>query len=452
MSLALVATARAQEPPSSSPDQSAPTPPASEQPSPELAGPDSSSPNVLGRLGITGAVRAGYWSSTRNLDSEDHLGAGMIWLKSTRPLSDQVSFLAEGWLALRGPMGDSDVTGELREAFVDVRFGKLDVRAGRQIFAWGRADGVNPTDNLTGEDLTLLAPDDDDRRLGTTAVRASYYLGDVSVSALWLPEFRGNRFPLPAPPPGMDFVREEREWPADQWAVRVEQTGRAVDWSASYFDGRDLFPDLSVDVGLEGTRNAEPARSAPGIAPGIRLSHHRVRVAGGDMAANVGRFALRAEASYVHTEDSTGADPFTKNPFVFVVVGGDRTFREYLNLNVQYLYRYVIDFEPLREGASPLHSAVASQQAVLNSQAKRVQHGMSFRVAYKWLRETLEAECAAAAFFGPRGLNLRPKITYAVNDHWKVLVGAEIYRGESSSVLGLLRPNTAAYLETRWSF
>ena len=72
------------------------------------------------------------------------------------------------------------MTGELREAFVDVRLGRLDLRAGRQIIAWGRADGVNPTDNLSGQDLTLLVPDDDDRRLGTTAVRASYYVGDVS--------------------------------------------------------------------------------------------------------------------------------------------------------------------------------------------------------------------------------------------------------------------------------
>lgn len=418
---------------------------------------EESSPGVFERLGVTGSVRAGYWSSTRDLDGEDHLGAGMIWAKSTRPLSDRVSFLAEGWLSLRGPAGDSDVTGELREAFVDVRFGKLDVRAGRQIFAWGRADGVNPTDNLTGEDLTLLAPDDDDRRLGTTAVRASYYFGDVSVSALWLPEFRGHRFPLPAPPPGLDFVREVREWPGDQWAVRVEQTGRAVDWSVSYFDGRDLFPDLGLaetgDFGDAG--DARDAGQTRGVA-GIRLSHHHVRVAGADMAANVGRFALRAEAAYIETEDAARDDPFTKNPFLFVVVGGDRTFREHFNLNVQYLYRFVVDYQPAplfeTTSASPLHSAVVSQQAVLNSQAKRMQHGMSFRAAHKWLHDTLEAECAAAAFFGPRGLNLRPKIAYAVTDHWKVLIGAEIYRGESSSVFGLLRPNTAAYLEARWSF
>lgn len=435
MSLAFAAPAKAQEPPGQEPLS-------------------ESSSGVFDRLGITGSLRGGYWSSTRDLDAEDHLGAAMLWMKAAKPLSTNVSFLAEGWVALSGPAGDSDAKGDLREAFVDLRFGQLDLRIGRQIFAWGRADGVNPTDNLTGEDLTLLAPDDDDRRRGTTALRASYYFGDVSVTGLWLPEFRGHRFPLPAPPPGMSFVRDAREWPGDQWAVRVEQTGRAVDWSASYFDGRDLFPDLSIDVGIGGAGSAQPARALPGI----RLSHHRVRVAGADMAANVGRFALRAEGAYVDTEDSTGTDPFTKNPFVFLVFGGDRTFREYLNLNLQYLFRFVVDYQPAPAPMpmdSPglfLYATVASQQAVLNSQAKRVQHGMSFRVAHKWLRETLEAECAAAAFFGPRGVNIRPKISYAITDHWKVLVGAEIYRGESSSVFGLMRPNTTTYLEARWSF
>src|SRR5688572_7912189 len=173
MSLLCVKEARAQE--AQEPAASASEQPAVSEPS----------PSVFDRLGITGSLRGGYWSSTRDLDAEDHLGAAMLWMKATKSLSNRVSFLAEGWVALSGPAGDSDGKGDLREAFVDLRFGHLDLRVGRQIFAWGRADGVNPTDNLTGEDLTLLAPDDDDRRRGTTALRASYYFGDVSVSALW---------------------------------------------------------------------------------------------------------------------------------------------------------------------------------------------------------------------------------------------------------------------------
>lgn len=397
---------------------------AQDTPSPE---PDvQQAPKIVELLGLTGAVRAGYWSSTRNLDSESPLGAGMLWLKSSRRVSKRVSFLAEGWTSLQGPFEDGKVTGELREAFVDLRFGKLDVRAGRQIIAWGRADGVNPTDNLSGQDLTLLVPDDADRRLGATAVRASYAIGDVSIGGVWLPEFRGHEFALPAPPPGVVFAREGGQWPGDQWALRVEQTGRAVDWSASYFDGKDLAPDLGFDA----------------AAPRVVLSHHRVRVIGGDMTANLGRFGLRAEGAYVDTEDTQGRDPFTKNPFVFVVAGADRTFGGQLNLNVQYLYRQVRH----RSGTSD------SVQDVLNSQTQAVQHGASFRISYKWLHDTLEAECAAVAYAGPQGGALRPKVVYAVTDSWKVLAGAEILRGQSASLFGLMERNSAGYAELRWSF
>ena len=398
-------------------------------------------PGPLERAGITGSMRASYWSSTRDLDRVDHVGAGMAWLKMKRQVSDSVSFLAEGWLAFNGPTDDSATTGELREAFVDVRRDRLDVRAGRQILAWGRADGVNPTDNLTGEDLTLLAPDDDDRRLGTVAVRVSYYFGDVSVSGYLLPEFRGHRFPLPSPPPGLTFSRGAPDWPGDQWAVRVEQTGRAIDWSLSYFDGLDLLPDLGL-----------PASAAPRASGVIDISHHRVRILGADMAAAAGRFGLRAEGAYVHTEDPHGRDPYTKNPFVFLVAGTDRTFREHLNLNIQYLFRFVREFSPIDWSVPDLEAAVAAQQAVLGSQTHRVQHGASFRAAYRWLHDTLEAECAAAGYVEPRGLALRPKVTYSVTDQWKALVGAEIFGGDAASIFGLLKPNSTVYFEARWSF
>jgi hypothetical protein len=400
-------------------------------------------PGIFERLGVTGAVRAGYWSSTRNLDADEHVGAAMLWLKTSRRLSGNASFFAEGWAALRGQLKDGDAAGELREAFVDLKFGRLDVRAGRQIIAWGRADGVNPTDNLSGQDLTLLVPDDADRRLGTTAVRASYYAGDVSLTGVWLPEFRGHEFALPAPP-GVVFVRGEQRWPGDQWAVRVDQTGRTVDWSVSYFRGKDLAPDLVlVGEGLQ-TRSRHTS--------GILLSHHRLRVFGADMTANLGRFGLRAEGAYVATEDASGADPFTKNPFVSVVAGADRTWGGLLNLNVQYLFRYVLENPAMPGHGSDFASIVAAQQAVLSSQTQRTQHGASFRIAYKWLHDTLEAELAAAGYAGPSGAALRPKVVYAVTDDWKTVVGAEILRGETTSLFGLLSRNSTGYVELRWSF
>ena len=241
--------------------------------------------------------------------------------------------------------------------------------------------------------------------------------------------------PAGKPRPGVSFVREDERWPGDQWAVRVEQTGRAVDWSASYFDGNDTAPDLGVGVG-----------------PEILLSHHRVRVVGADMTVNLGRFGMRAEGAYVDTEDTGGAEPFTKNPFVFIVAGVDRTWGGLLNLNVQYLLRHVLDDPAGSGGSSDFVSVVASQQAILNSQTRPTQHGMSLRLAYKWLHETLEGELAAAGYARPSGVALRPKVVYAVTDDWKAVIGAEVFRGEAASLFGLLRPNSTGYAELRWSF
>ena len=59
---------------------------------------------------------------------------------------------------------------------------------------------------------------------------------------------------------------------------------------------------------------------------------------------------------------------------------------------------------------------------------------------------------AAAGFARPSGSVLRPKITYAVSDRMKLLVGGELYRGDRASQFGMLRDNSGGFAEVRWSF
>jgi len=400
-------------------------------------------PSLLEQAGATVTLRVGLWSSTRELDKEGPFGSGMLWGRAARPITDKFAFVVDGWTALRGPFDDGRAGGELREGFVTLTSGPIEIRAGRQIIAWGRADGINPTDNLTAQDLTLLAPDDSDRRLGATAVRFSYAHRDVSATAIWLPEFRSHRIPVPTLLG--DLPESESEWGAKQFAVRIEQTGRAVDWSVSAFRGRDLGPDLGI-----AQANRSTGQQVDGA--GLALSHHDVRVFGADAAGNVGRYGLRAEAAYEVTDDRHGVDPFVKNPFFSLVAGGDRTFNEHLNVNVQYLYRYVAHFGVPAPSDSPFENLVAIEHAVLSGQTRRHQHGASTRVSYKWFHDTLEAEVAAAGYARPRGGVLRPKLTYAVSDRMKVLVGGEFYRGNAASTFGVLRENSGAFAEMRWSF
>jgi len=253
---------------------------------------DAASPGWLERAGASASLRAGMWTSTHDLDDRGPLGAYTVWGKLARPFNDRVSVFVEGWTALRGPTGHDRLRGELREAYVTVSVGKLEIRAGRQIIAWGRADGVNPTDNLSGQDLTLLTPDDNDRRLGATAARVSYYMGDLALTGIWLPEFRPGRIPLPTGPAAGVDSPPTSQWKPAQWAVRLGQTGHAVDWSLSAFNGGDLSPDLRADDDVSR----------------LSLTFHRVRVFGADAAWNVGRYGLRTEAAYVDTPDPDGVN------------------------------------------------------------------------------------------------------------------------------------------------
>ncbi len=399
--------------------------------------PDAS-PALAQELGLSGSLRGAYWSSSRDLEDGAHFFGSSLWLKANPKLGSNVSLLAEGWVRNQDLFHEDATDGALREAFLNANFKDVDLRIGKQLIVWGRADRINPTDNLTPRDFTLLVPEDDDQRLGAVAARATYYLGGVGLTGIWLPHFRPHTIPIQRVP----GVGLRERLPSDQlgqWAARIEQTGKAVDWSLSYFDGFDLFPDISV------------ADAGPTFVD-LLLKHHRIRVAGTDAATTLGRFGLRAEAAYTLTEDTKGDDPRVKNPFFFLVLGGDRTFLEYLNVNLQYLFRYVFHHRPARDIPDPLQRSVAIQEAAIANQVDRVQHGLSLRVSHKWLNETLEGEVASVLFFTRLDYVVRPKLIYALTDRWKVTVGADIFRGDPQSFLGRLRDNSTAYAEVRWSF
>lgn len=182
------------------------------------------------------------------------------------------------------------------------------------------------------------------------------------------------------------------------------------------------------------------------------LRHNRLRVIGADAATTLGRFGLWGEAAFTFTEDPDGTNPQVTIPFFFMVVGGDRTFFEYLNVNLQYLFRYVVNHRSPVEVTDPLPRGVATQQALVANELDQVQHGASLRVSHKWLNETLEAEVGTILSFTRLDFLVRPKVTYALTDRWKVVMGADIFRGQRRSFFGRLQDNSAVYAEVRWSF
>lgn len=394
---------------------------------------------TLNQAGITGSLRAGYWSSDRRLDDKNNIGTASAWLKLDKKLENGIGLFGEGYLANEDIFGDKIDTSRLREAYVEGRRGQFDFRVGKQIIAWGRADRFNPTDNLTPRDFTLLAPDVDEDRFGSLAAKGSWnFDAYTSLTGIWLYKFSPNVFAAPSNP--TVIAQESVPQSHRSFAIKLDQSGKTVDWSLSYFDGYDLNPDISSGGMASGGQQV------------IALQHHRLRVFGADAATTQGSYRFAAEAAYYRTEDPDGTNAAIKNPFFYGVFGVERDYADNFTVIVQAFTRNVFNYSNPESIADPAARAIAVQQAVASSQYDRTQQGLVIRLDKKWFNETLEAELAAAAILNRDGYLIRPRIIYLWTDSLKLIGGYEWYGGSDKTVYGALSKNKTLFAEIRWYF
>jgi len=394
---------------------------------------------IVEQTDITGSIRGSYWSSSRSLDDQDNLGVAALWLRGRSQLASPVAIVADGWLMNNNLFEARSTGAQLREGYLDFTFGPLDLRVGQQIIAWGRADRLNPTDNVTSRNFTLLVPEDSDQRTGTTGIKATYRAGaGFAFTGVWLPTFQSDVIPIETPAdPVVLRPRQLPGEPVSQFAVKVDQTGRAIDWSVSFFDGFGLYPDLEI-IGTTLTKVL--------VAP----TYHKIQVVGADAGTVWGPYGLRAEAAYTFTQHSENSA--VKRPFFYMVMGGDRTFLGDLNVNVQFVLRVIADYQNPIDITNPLDRGIAIQQASINSQLDPVQESITVRVSKKWLHDTLETEFASIVGLNRGDYALRPKAKYAITDRLRLTVGGDVFDGPTPSVFGRIKNTSTAYVELRWDY
>jgi len=384
------------------------------------------------------SLRGAYWSSSRELDGRENLPVAALWMHGRWDPHPAASLYVDGWVRNDDLFIAEETSGKFREGYLDLRFGAFDIRLGRQIIAWGRADQINPTDNLTPRNFTLLVPEDADERFGTTGAKVVYHVAGLSLTGVVLPTFEPHVIPLQRPPTGSTLRERLPGDPVTQGAFKIEQTGGRVDWSLSYFDGFDLFPDLGIDT-------VRPT----GVD--LLLRHHRIRVAGADAAAALGPYTVRGEVAYTFTEHERAGDQI-KSPFLFLVLGADRTLPGGVYVNIQYVLRVVARFQDPFAVADPSVRRVAIEQASINDQLDEAKHALAVRLSKTWLNETLVTEITSIISPARAEFVLRPKVKYAVTDRLKLTAGADVFRGETPSFFGRLRDTSTAYVEVRWDF
>ena len=138
---------------------------------------------------------------------------------------------------------------DLREAYVNGYLGPVDIRLGKQIIVWGRADALNPTNNLTPIDFRIRSPLEDDIRIGNVGARAFLRLSPVRIEGVWMPVYLATELPNVGLPQFVSFGPPK--YPSLDLrnglvAGRVHLELAAFDMSVSYLRGFAPLPGLTV--------------------------------------------------------------------------------------------------------------------------------------------------------------------------------------------------------------
>ena len=341
----------------------------------------------------------------------------------------------------------------LREAWVEFYAGNFTANMGQQIIVWGKADGINPTNNLTPVNTIIRTPDPDDRRMGNFLMQMSYrFAPSVRMEGIWVPKYKASLLPwqFSELPEGVNL--KEGTYPDAKlengsFALKLNLDFSAIDASLSWFNGFGLNPGLTL-----GAPDILPDQS---ITQNIITKAYRVQVAGIDFSTSLGKFGIRGEAVWQTPFEDYEKEIYVPNPDLWYVFGIDRSFGNF-QLIAQYIGRYVINFNeliPPVDEMGQLIYGIEQGNRMFQMQQNEWSHSLSARASLSMLYETLNLEVFSLMHFTTDEYMIIPKITYSICDGLSIAAGMEWYSGGENSLYDLIEnPFNSVFLQLKAFF
>jgi len=337
----------------------------------------------------------------------------------------------------------------IREAYVSAYLGPFDFRIGHQIVVWGRADGINPTDNITPKNMLARSPDEDDRREANFLLRTFFNAPPVRIELIWVPFFRSSVVPtnLIPFPPGIDLA--DPDYPDARLkngaiAAKLNLELPAFDFSFSYFNGHYPFAGISYSV-------PDPLSHVD-----IFLKSFRVNVLGADFSTTVGGFGMRGEAAYRIPYEDPEYYVHVPNPDLHYILGVDKEFSGGFSVILQYIGRTVLDFHslvPTPVGILVFTEELRLKNRIIFSQQYKTSHAFSCRLGWNLLHETLNLEVVGLVNVTTEEFLIRPRMAYDIADAFTFTLGGELYSGPADTLFDFIEDHlSSVFMELKISF
>lgn len=323
---------------------------------------------------------------------------------------------------------------ELREAYFDYTSDKWDLRIGRQIIIWGKADGLRITDLVSPYDMTeFLARDYDDIRLPVDAVKLRFLRESMDIELLWLPIVQAGILPLAGNP----WAPEPPDFSAFQKVILEKPNLPEKTLANSELGGRISFYLPGVDLAVSSlyTWNDFPLGGAKisGDTLTISQNFYRYGFVGADFSIPMADFVLRGETAFYfgkHFESKNQGD-YKRNSLTALIgldwyPGGDWT------LSGQISGTQIVDY----------HQQIADDEHTWLS---------TLSISKALFRNTLKLSTFAYMGLGESNLFNRSSIDYALTDEFHLLTGVDIFRGKGG-MFGQFEDNSEVWLKAKYIF
>ncbi|GAK55973.1 hypothetical protein U27_02934 [Candidatus Vecturithrix granuli] len=353
---------------------------------------------------------------------------------------------------------------ELREGYLDLYnflSDQLDVRIGKQIIAWGKADKLNPTSNVSPDNLEDIF--DFGEKLGVNAVQAAVYWGDMSVTGIFIPEFGVAELPsgdfgrafagTTELPSGMTLRNSvqhtlQPESTLDEssaYAVKISTVFWEYDVSLSYFAGRDDLPLANIArltaVDELGTVDLD-----------VDLIYPKMQVIGADVAGQIKTIGVWAEGALflpdkvdltttlttlkgIQSQGKTVA--LDDEPYFKYVLGMDYTFKNGWYVNAQFVHGFF--HERGRDELSD-YTVFRFEKDFLNAELTIAPVQMAIAIP-DW--DDIDVN---------HGVVGMPEITYRPADNIELILGAYIITGKGPNMFSEIKDQDQMYFKAKVSF
>ncbi|MHC4268854.1 MAG: hypothetical protein ACYSTS_10335 [Planctomycetota bacterium] len=318
----------------------------------------------------------------------------------------------------------------LEEYYAEFNFSSFDLKVGKQIFSWGKADGFNPTDNLNPRNYIDLFVEEE--KIGVSAVNLLYYWKDFTFDLVFIPTFTPTRLPLINSrysflDPDASTVVNGRELPSDklsnsQIGIRILKHISGWDLSVSYYDGYD---DLTLAI-VEDDQSLTP-------------TYNRTRVVGGDFATTFGGLGVHGEAAQFIYDGRNNEDYFQ------YILGIDYTWTNVIHDHDIFL---ILEYM----GDTTTQSRDDKRPAFSTGLGRVFRNSFLSTITYKF-SDTLEWETELAFNMNSHvSYLINPEVRYDITDKLKFTFGIDFIEGVQNTFFGQFEDDDRSYFFLRYSF